>query len=206
MMHDNPSADNEGDFEDGYQKAQDAGYLVQNIWHAKSMDGHDWEKHKLCHYPKHNMCEASVCQFGSGYLCLMRENSGLGKPAYFCRSKNGIEWTNPEPTRMFGCHRPIIGVLTSGNLLTTYREASHGFKPGFWAKNTFACLTAKRSAQKDLNLSIILPLDHDKSKHSDSGYTGWVQLPDQSIFIVNYITGDAPQPYIRWYQIHEQDF
>jgi len=199
------STNTEDNFVDGYQRPQNNGYLVQNIWHSNSLDT-DWTKHELCHYYEHNMCEASVCRIGSSYLCLMRENSGLGKPAYFCRSTNGINWTEAKPTRMFACHRPVTGVLATGNLLTTYREASHSFKIGLWAKNTFACLTCKKSAQKDFSDSIILPLDHDNSPHSDSGYTGWVQLPDESIFIVNYITGDAPQPYIRWYQIYERDF
>ena len=31
-------------------------------------------------------------------------------------------------------------------------------------------------------------------------------MPDESIFIVNYITADAPKPYIRWYSIFEEEF
>lgn len=188
-----------------YSKEQALGNLVQNVWHASELDGH-WTKHPLCHVEERNMCEGSICRFGHTYLCLMRENSGLGLPAHIVYSRDGFEWSKPLPTRMFGAHRPVTGVLQSGNLLTTYREASHSFKPGFWAKNTFACLTIKHSVLKDLTDSIILPLDHDKNKSSDSGYTGWVQLPDKSIFIVNYVTDDAPRPYIRWYQIREDDF
>lgn len=188
-----------------YKKEQSLGYLVQNVWHASELGG-NWTKYPLARVQDHNMCEGSICRFGHGYICLMRENSGLGLPAFVAYSRDGFEWSEPLKTRMFGCHRPVTGVLKSGNLLTTYREASHSFTPGFWAKNTFACLTAKRSVLKDFTNSIILPLDHDKSKRSDSGYTGWVQLPDESIFIVNYITDDAPRPYIRWYQIREDDF
>ena len=54
--------------------------------------------------------------------------------------------------------------------------------------------------------SIILPLDHDNSKSSDSGYTGWVQLLDGTIFVVNYITGEEERPYIKWYNFREEDF
>lgn len=188
-----------------YEKEQSMGYLVQSVWHAPELEG-KWTKYPLCHVKDYNMCEGSICRFKHGYLCLMRENSGLGLPSFITHSRDGYEWTKPQKTRMFGCHRPVTGVLKSGNLLTTYREASHSFKPGFWAKNTFACLTSKRCVLTDLADSVILPLDHDKSKRSDSGYTGWVQLEDDSIFIVNYITNDAPKPYIRWYQIHEDDF
>lgn len=183
-----------------------AGFLAQNIWHSNDLTG-EWTKYPLCHNEGYNLCEASVCRLLDGtYLALMRENSGLGLPAFACFSRDGISWSNPIETRMFGCHRPVTGQLRSGNLLTTYREASASFLPGLWAKNTFACLTFKDSIQQDFLKSIILPLDHDNNRRSDSGYTGWAQLHDDSIFIVNYTTKDAPKPYIRWYMIQESDF
>jgi len=194
------------------------GFLVQNVWHAPDLEG-AWQKYPLCHKKGHNFCEASICQLLNGsFLALMRENSAKGLPAFACHSRNGIKWSAPRPTKMFGCHRPVTGLLKSGNLLTTYREASHAFIRGLWAKNTFACLTkptvkspgTERQKNKnnrvDFSLSIILPLDHDINPHSDSGYTGWVQLPDDSIFIVNYITNTARFPYIVWYRIDESDF
>ncbi len=179
--------------------------LVQNIWSSQSMSG-PWEKHPLAHLEDHNLCEASVCHDGKRFICLMRENSGKGLPAFMALSKDGINWSGLKQTRMFGCHRPVTGFLKSGNLLTTYREASHSFKRGYWAKNTFACLTHPKSIKTGCGKSIILPLDHDNSRQSDSGYTGWVQFEDETIFIVNYFTGDAPKPYIRWYTIHEGEF
>ncbi len=192
--------------------------LIQNVWHADSLEG-PWTQFPLCHSNELNLCEASICRLQREYICLMRENSDLGLPAYACYSRNGFEWTDPNPTRMFGCHRPVTGLLKSGNLLTTYRDASHSFRGlieisttaqpdrrSVWAKNTFACLTSRRDILRDMTKSIILPLDHDNNQHSDSGYTGWVQMADDSIFIVNYITADAPRPYIRWYHIHESDF
>lgn len=182
------------------------GYLAQNIWHTTSLED-EWTKYPLCYKRGYNFCEASVSRLhDKTYLALLRENSALGLPAFACYSDDGITWTDPIQTRMFGCHRPVAGQLKSGNLLTTYREASGSFFRGFWAKNTFACLTAKKSIREDFVQSIILPLDHDNSKRSDSGYTGWVQLPDKSIFIVNYTAQGASLPYIKWYIIHESDF
>jgi len=187
-------------------KAYLSGSLVQNIWYATSLEG-EWTKYPLCHKRDYNFCEASICRLSDGtFLALMRENSAKGFPAFACFSYDGLVWGVPEATRMFGCHRPVTGLLRSGNLLTTYREASHSFARGFWAKNTFSCLT-KINNKLDFTLSVILPLDHDTSKtHCDSGYTGWVQLPDDSIFIVNYITNNLNMPYITWYQICESDF
>ena len=183
-----------------------AGYLVQNVWQATDIEG-PWTKHELCHKEGYHLCEASLCRLRDNtYLALMRENSALGLAAFACYSRDGLTWSKPIETRMFGCHRPVTGLLKSGNLLTTYREASGSFSPGLWAKNTFACLTSKRSVQEDFVKSIILPLDHDNSKRSDSGYTGWVQMPDESIFIVNYITQSSARPYIKWYIVYESDF
>lgn len=182
------------------------GFLVQNIWHATKLE-ETWTKHTLCHHEGYNLCEGSVCRLkDSTYLALMRENSALGLPSFACYSRDGITWNNPIETRMFGCHRPVTGQLKSGNLLTTYREASGSFMPGFWAKNTFACLTMRSSIQEDFVQSIILPLDHDNSTRSDSGYTGWVQMPDDTIFIVNYTSKNAPRPYIKWYTVAESEF
>lgn len=184
----------------------DKKHLVQNIWHTTNLEG-EWTKYPLCHDHNFNLCEASITPFQDGYLCLMRENSGLGLPAFKTFSKDGIVWEDPKKTRLFACHRPVIGTLASGKLLTTYREASFSsFFPGYWAKNTFACLTNPDSALTDFKESVILPLDHDTSRHSDSGYTGWVQKPDGNIFIVNYITNKATKSYIVWYEIFEEDF
>jgi len=52
----------------------------------------------------------------------------------------------------------------------------------------------------------ILPLDFDRSPASDTGYTGWVQLPDGEIYVVNYILDDAPKAQIRGYALSLEDF
>ena len=53
----------------------------------------------------------------------------------------------------------------------------------------------------------ILPLDHDHSPRADTGYTGWVVLPDGvTIFVVNYIVDDAPMAQIRGYYLYERMF
>jgi len=193
---------------EAYAKEQSKGRLVQNVWTADDPEG-IWSKHELAADWTHNFCEASISERSGTLICLLRENSGKGLPAYMSQSHTGTTWTKPVKTRMFGCHRPVSGFLESGRFLTTYRECSHSFAKGYWAKNTFACLTHSDSVLNKNNPfynSVILPLDHDNSPRSDSGYTGWVQLHDDSIFIVNYITKDAPHPYIVWYIINEGDF
>lgn len=182
--------------------------LVQNIWRTSNPRA-TWDMYKVANAVGHNFCEGSVCELNDNLVCMMRENSGNGFPAYISFSKNdGLIWTDIKRTRLFGCHRPVLGQLKSGNYLVTYREQSMSLSARYWAKNTFACLIKKESLLEEpyCSCGIILPLDHDNNKKSDSGYTGWCQLPTGNIYIVNYITSDAPKPYIKWYMISEEEF
>ena len=47
-------------------------------------------------------------------------------------------------------------------------------------------------------------IDNDtNATRPDWGYSGWIELPDGSIYVVQYITADAPanKPFIRGYRI-----
>ena len=188
---------------------KDEGRLVQSVWRTNNIHS-SWNSYEVANVEGLNMCEGSVCGLPNGRLaCMMRENSGKGLPAYISFSKNkGETWTEAAETKLFGCHRPVLGQLKSGDYLATYREQSFSMHAAHWAKNTFACLIKEKSLTQEPYCSdgIILPLDHDNNKKADGGYTGWVQLPNGNIYIVNYITADAPKPYIRWYLISEKEF
>ena len=76
------------------------------------------------------LCEASVIRLPRPkgdtnqaplLLALMRENSFVGEPMYFCLSQDGgATWSQPQPTPLIG-HRPTLGLTRSGKLLVTYR-------------------------------------------------------------------------------------
>lgn len=188
-----------------------ASRLIQNVWKTmKTPQSMNWSKSVLAELNDKNLCEATICNTGSELVCLMRENSQLGEPCYMSSSTdNGKTWTKAIKTRLFGCHRPVLGILPSGNYLVTYREQSFTHLPSTWAKNTFACLINKGSLNyvtDPCKKAIILPIDHDNNVKSDSGYTGWCLNEDGQIYIVNYITKDAPKPYIKWYILDESDF
>jgi len=188
---------------------KDKGRLVQGVWKTTNAKS-SWTYNEIANVEGLNLCEGSICKLSSGNLaCMMRENSGDGLPAYVSFSKDqGVSWSTAAETRLFGCHRPVLGQLKSGNYLATYREQSFSMHAAQWAKNTFACLIEKKSLSEEpfCARSIILPLDHDRNKKSDGGYTGWVELPNGNIYIVNYITAEAPKPYIKWYLINEEEF
>lgn len=187
------------------------GRLVQDVWINSSDDPcfNNWEKCLLAGGMNFNLCEASIFPVGGGVLgAVMRENSQQGLPAYFCFSKDsGRTWSKFKPTRLFGAHRPVMGKLNSGRYLVTYREQSSCFAVKSWARNTFSALIEPDDKGfPNFKVANILPLDHDRSRKPDGGYTGWVQLSDDSIFVVNYITDDSPKPYIKWYRLSEKDF
>jgi sialidase-1 len=50
-----------------------------------------------------------------------------------------------------------------------------------------------------------MALDHDRAVHADSGYTGWVEIEDGEIFMVNYIRDLAPFAQIRGYRFSLDD-
>jgi sialidase-1 len=137
----------------------------------------------------------------------MRENSRRGWPAFKSLSRDGgRSWAGPYETLMGGAHRPTAGLLPSGRILVTYRYFPGG---GGWRRlNTFAYIEEVESALEpdpSRQAGALLPLDHDRSPAADSGYTGWVVLPDRvTIFVVNYIVDDAPRAQIRGYYVYER--
>jgi len=156
-----------------------------------------------------DLCESGVVELPGGELvAYMRENSGRGRPAFKSLSHDGGRtWDGPYETLMGGAHRPTAGLLPTGEVLVTYR-----YLPGRGTRklNTFAYLEIIQSAlETDVmkQSGIILPLDHDRSPQADSGYTGWVLLPDGvTIFVVNYIVDDAPRAQIRGYYLYRRMF
>ncbi len=159
-----------------------------------------------------HLCEGSILPLPDGTLvCYLRENSSQGWDAYKAISDDGgLTWHGPYRAPLPGCHRPVAGLLQSGKVLITHRflQGGKGWV-GTWTQNFFAALTdvesAKATERKD-QWSRILPVDFDRSPHSDLGYSGWVQFPDGEIYIVNYIVDDWPRGQIRGYSLRESDF
>ena len=150
----------------------------------------------------YRFCEASIVKCADGLLiCFMRENSGLGRPAYKCFSEDGgITWSEPYATLMDGNHRPVAHWTKDGRLLVTYRYYPG---PGAGMRNTFAYIESEKSArepERAKQSGRIRPLDYDSHARPDSGYTGWAQLGDGRIFVVQYLRDDAPMAQIRGYR------
>lgn len=204
-------------FTSQYKKEQLSGNLYQIIWRTNQVcysvfdystiigfTG-EWEQVAEIHKDDLNLCEGSLFVNNGKLSCLMRENSDLGLPAYLSESQDGESWTEPSPTRLFGCHRPCADIIKD-KLFVTYREQSHLMTKEGWAKNTFSCMLDIEDGEVNYNKGIITPLDHDNSVHSDSGYTGWVHDSNLDVtYVVNYIKNDAPKPHIVMYSLAKRN-
>ena len=187
------------------------GKLEQYLWYSDD-NGKTWSKRiTVASDEKYNLCEGCIIEVENGTLvCYMRENSSLGIDCLKTISyDNGETWSDIYNVPVPACHRPVISVLNSGNLLMTYRfmQGGKGWL-GYWTQNVFVALLQKEQAiltKRNEQSVRIMPLDYDRSSLSDLGYTGWVQFDDGEIYVVNYIVDDAPKAYIRGYSFYEDD-
>ncbi len=188
------------------------GFLTQFLRYSDDQ-GKSWsEQITVAKQAGLNLCEVSILPIeGSTLVAFMRENSGLG---WDCKKTishdNGESWGPVIDFPLPACHRPVAGHLQSGQILITHRfmQGGKGWV-GSWTQNFFAALSDKESALADTRKgawSRILPVDFDRSPHSDLGYSGWVQFADGEIYIVNYIVDNAPKGQIRGYALRLDDF
>ncbi len=166
--------------------------------------GKTWSKKiLLAEDPKYNLCEVSLLEIEPNVIVgFLRENSGEGVDCLKAISKDGGEtWEGVFPTPIPGCHRPTAGFLENGNILITYRfmQGGSGWL-GSWTQNVFGAIMNRKSAlatNRKEQSARIFPIDYDRSPKSDLGYTGWVQLKNNNIYVVNYLVDDAPKAWIR---------
>ena len=157
------------------------------------------------------LCEGSILELPGGELaCFLRENSFTGIDCHVALSRDsGLTWGEPWRFPLPGCHRPVAGLLDTGEVLITHRylQGGQGWT-GWWTQNTFAALTDTASVlagERSKAHARIMPLDFDRSPKSDCGYTGWVQFADGGIYVVNYCVDDWQRGQIRGYAFSRED-
>lgn len=188
------------------------GNLVQRLWYSDDQ-GTSWQGPvTVARQAGLNLCEVSILQVaGPTLVAFHRENSFQGWDCYKTISHDrGESWGEPIRFPLPACHRPVAGFLRDGRILITYRfmQGGKGWV-GSWTQNFFAALTDAESAlapSREQAWARILPVDFDRSPHSDLGYSGWVQFADGEIYVVNYIVDDAPKGQIRGYSLRPEEF
>ena len=117
----------------------------------------------------------------------MRENSFKGYDCYKVISEDyGQTWSDIINFPIPGCHRPVALRLCDEQVLIGYRFLQGGV-PGFgkWSQNFFVALTdidSCLSKSREEAWVRILTVDFDRSEHSDTGYSGIVQLNNREIY------------------------
>lgn len=157
--------------------------------------------------------EGDFAELDSGtVVCYMRED-GERFTGWKSLSEDGGEtWSEPFRSQMFSClGRPSVGRVRSGEIVVTYRFCS-GISTSLALYVETPAEAVRRGDPNpndymtDYRQARFAFLDNDRSLHPDSGYSGWVQLPNGDLYVVNYITDDAPRAYIRGYVVSRNDW
>ena len=118
----------------------------------------------------------------------------------------GQTWEGPFSAGHYQIEgRVAAGRLSNGDVLVMHRMEEDDFRPlGYFIESPEAALSRipYDADQFESLASTWGVIDRDSSvANRDQGYCGWVELPDGDVYAVNYITHDAPKPWIRGYRL-----
>ena len=173
--------------------------------------GNTWNKSLLAKSDIYDLCETCIIALDSNILvALMRENSGTGIDCLKTISYDkGETWSSIYKLAIPACHRPIITKLNSGNYLITYRfDYAKFIGKGVHGNIFMGCICTKEDlleTDRDKIVPRIFPIDYDRNINSNCGYSGQVQLDDNTIYVTAHIVDDNPVAQIRGYKFKEED-
>ena len=185
---------------------------------------------QICEVSFVELDDGALVGFGRN---LTREQRQVPSTALKVISRDGGRtWSGPFQTWLMGCEgRPKAGLLRSGEVCITYRcdmpnelLAMHLMTQPAAASEAMGQLVERKPLPEDVPgeearsrgearpwyMTSYYPgrtiiLDVDRSVHRDNGYSGWVQLDNGDIFVVDYIHDDAPLAQIRGYRVSRAD-
>lgn len=164
-------------------------------------------------HPKRQPNEGDFVQLDTGeVVCYMRDD----EPGV----TNGLKAVSRDGGRTWGplygsgpwlySGRPDVGRLSTGQILLTTRvgrpQAGHCL--GVYVETQKMALLPTPLSGPVTAGAFAAVIDDDTSPRPDWGYSGWVELPDGSVYAAQYITADAPPPkaFIRGYLIPRSFF
>ena len=160
-------------------------------------------------HPKRQPNEGDFVQLDTGeVVCYMRDDEpGVQNGLKAISGDGGRTWSplyGSGPWRYSG--RPDVGLLSTGEVVLTTRVGAPqpGHYLGAYMEPQSAALEPTPLAGVVCGEARWTLIDNDTNPtRPDWGYSGWVELPDGSIYVVQYITSDAPahKPFIRGYRI-----
>ncbi len=150
---------------------------------------------------KYTFIEPAALELRNGTIAVfIREDSQRGYNGFISFSNDkGETFANLQELPIMGMHRPTVGFLSDGRILLSYREH---IAAGELYPDLKMCIFEEEDLFRldELELKKYL-IDSDRSSKADQGYSAWLQLPDNTLLMANYIVDDAPKAYIRGYRI-----
>ncbi len=190
-------------------------YATEEQTVYRSSDGGDtWEGPAVVPgSPDLRLNEGDFAELDDGAIVLyMREDKEKFSGWKSISTDGGKNWSEPFRSQMLSCRgRPSVGRVRSGEIVVTYRFCS-----GVSTSLALYVETPQEAVRRepvhpsnydtDYRQARFAFIDNDRSLYPDSGYSGWVQRPDGNLYIVNYITDDAPRAQIRGYIVGRDDW
>jgi len=192
-----------------------SGHLREDqIVYRSSDGGKSWEGPAVVpSRPELDLNEGDFVELDDGTIVLYMREDTEGLTGWKSVSTDGGRtWGEPFRSQMYSCQgRPSAGRLRSGEIVVTYR-----FRSGISRCLALYVESAEQAVSPEPVRSNEYMADYyqnrfgfidiDRGVSADSGYSGWVQLSNGDLFVVNYITDDAPQAQIRGYIVGREDW
>ena len=190
------------------------GRQMQTVWRSTNA-GQTWTGPVPIEYDgDYQFSEGDFVELDDGTIVLYLREDREGFTGWRSYSRDGgVSWEKPVRCRMLACRgRPSVGLLSSGEVFITYRVGL----PGVSTNRTLAIFAETQQwaghgddlagIYKCPDAQHFMMIDADRNLVSDSAYSGWVELDNGDILIVNYINDDAPRAQIRGYILSRRDW
>ena len=199
-----------GDLLVGLSNHHHGGQLV----HRSEDGGRTWtEPVSIAYEGDLDLSEGDFVELDDGTVALYMREDREGFTGWRSLSRDaGRTWSTAERCFMMCCRgRPGAGLLSSGEIFITYRFGIPG--PSAPRMLMMYVETQEQAAGGDAfanpaspDMRRLLMLDVDRCLVSDTGYSGWTELDNGDVLVVNYINDDAPRAHIRGYIVSRRDW
>ena len=192
----------------------EAGREFQAVWRSED-GGKTWTGPvAIEHDDGYGYSEGDFVELDDGTIVIYLREDKEGFTGWRSYSRDGgVSWQRPVRCRMLACRgRPSAGLLSSGEVFITYRV---GLPKVSVNRSLAMFVETQQWASHGDDLAEVYPsedmqrfqmLDSDRNLVSDTGYSGWVELDNGDVLVVNYINDDAPRAFIRGYIVSRRDW